>query len=61
MINATKLQYYTMAHKLRGYSDGLDGDKQRPLIQMLLTSARLLEHAWDDYLETLPPDQRIGS
>jgi hypothetical protein len=61
MINATKLQYYTMSHRLRGFADGLDGDAQRPLIQMLLTSARLLEDAWDDYLETLPPDQRIGS
>ncbi len=61
MINATKLQYYTMAHRLRGFADGLDEYKQGALKDMLTGAAVLLEDAWDDYLGTLPPDHRIGS
>jgi len=28
---------------------------------MLEKAASLLEHAWDEYQMTLPPDQQIGS
>ena len=61
MISAQKLQYYTMAHRLRGYASGLDEYKHDALIGMLNTAASLLEHAWDEYQATLPPEQQIGS
>lgn len=57
-----KLQYYTMSHRLRGFASGLsDGRENESLIGMLEKAASLLEHAWDDYQSTLPPDQQIGS
>ena len=61
MINARKLQYYTMAHRLRGFAEGLDEDKHDALVHMLMTSAAMLEETWDEYNSTLPPDQRVGS
>ncbi len=61
MISAQKLQYYTMAHRLRGYASGLDEYKHDALINMLTKAASLLEEAWDDYQATLPPEQQIGS
>jgi len=62
MIDPKKLQYYTMAHRMRGYAEGIiDKDRHAPLIHMLEKSASLLEEAWDEYQLTLPPDQRVGS
>lgn len=61
MIDAKKLQYYTMAHRLRGYAEGLDEDRHEALVAMMMKAAMLLEEAWDDYQQTLPPDQRVGS
>ncbi len=61
MISARKLQYYTMAHRLRGYAEGLDEYKDEALIHMIMSSAAMLEEAWDEYLNTLPPEQQIGS
>jgi len=61
MIDARKLQYYTMAHRLRGYAEGLDEGRHDALVHMLMKSAMLLEEAWDDYQLTLPEDQRVGS
>lgn len=61
MISAQKLQYYTMAHRLRGYASGLDEYKHDALITMLTKAASLLEEAWDEYQATLPPEQQIGS
>ena len=61
MINARKLQYYTMAHRLRGFAEGLDEYKHEALIRMLMASAEMLEETWDEYNSTLPPDQQIGS
>jgi hypothetical protein len=61
MIDPRKLQYYTMAHRLRGFAEGLDEDRNEALIGMLMKAASLLEEAWDDYQSTLPPDQRVGS
>ena len=60
-FNARKLQYFTMAHRMRGYAEGLDEDRHEALIHMLMTSAAMLEEAWDEYNSTLPPDQRVGS
>ena len=61
MIDARKLQYFTMAYRLRGYAEGLDEDRHEALIHMLMTSAAMLEETWDEYNSTLPPDQRVGS
>lgn len=61
MIDARKLQYYTMAHRLRGYAEGLDEDRHEALVVMMMKAAMLLEEAWDDYQLTLPEDQRVGS
>ena len=61
MTSPTQLQYYTMAHSLRGYAERLDENKDEDLVHMLMRSAFLLEHAWDEYQQTLHPDQRIGS
>jgi len=62
MIDSKKLQYYTMAHRLRGFAEGVEDDrKYEALVGMLNKAASLLEEAWDDYQSTLPPDQRIGS
>jgi hypothetical protein len=61
MIDARKLQYYTMAHRMRGYAEGLDEDRHEALTHMLLKAAMLLEEAWDDYQLTLPEDQRVES
>ena len=59
--NARKLQYYTMAHRMRGFAEGLDEDLHEALVHMLMTSAAMLEEAWDEYQSTLPPEQQIGS
>ena len=59
--NARKLQYFTMAHRMRGYAEGLDEDRHEALVHMLMTSAAMLEETWDEYNSTLPPDQQIGS
>ena len=61
MIDAKKLQCYTMAHRLRGYAEGLDEDRHEALIHMMMKAAMLLEETWEDYQKTLPPDQRVGS
>ncbi len=61
MIDAKKLQCYTMSHRVRGYAEGLDEDRHEALIHMMMKAAILLEETWDDYQQTLPPDQRVGS
>ena len=61
MTSTRKLQYYSMCHRLRGYAEGLDEDRHEALIHMLMTSAAMLEEAWDEYQATLPPEQQIGS
>lgn len=49
MIRADKLQYYTMAYRLRGYSVALDKDRHEALVHMLMKAAGLLEQAWEEY------------
>ena len=62
MIDPKKLQYYTMSHRLRGFASGLEeGRQNEALIGMLNKAASILEEAWDEYQQTLPPDQRVGS
>jgi hypothetical protein len=61
MIDPNKLQCYTMAHRLRGYADGIiDKDRHGTLVHMLTKSAALLEDAWVEYQLSLPEDQRVG-
>lgn len=60
MIDPKKLQCYTMAHRLRGYADGIiDKDRHDTLVHMLKKAAALLEDVWDEYQLTLPEDQRV--
>ena len=59
MIDARKLQCYTMAHRLQGYADGLDEDRHEHLAHMLMKAAKLLEDVWDEYQETLPKADRL--
>ena len=61
MIDARKLQCYTMAHRLQGYAEGLDEDRHESLVNLLMKAAKLLEETWDEYNSTLPKDQRVGS
>ena len=51
MIDPKKLQYFTMAQRLRGFAEGLEGDsrKYESLIGMLIRAAVLLEEAWEEY------------
>ena len=51
MIDPRKLQYFTMAQRLRGFAEGLEGDsrKYESLIGMLIRAAVLLEEAWEEY------------
>jgi hypothetical protein len=61
MIDPKKLQCYTMAHRLRGYADGIvDKDRHDTLIHTLNKAAALLEDVWDEYQLALPEDQRVG-
>jgi hypothetical protein len=38
-----------MAHRLRGYAEGLDEYKHEALINMLINASLLLEESWDEY------------
>jgi hypothetical protein len=49
MIDPKKLQCFTMAHRLRGYAEGLDEYKHEALINMLINASLLLEESWDEY------------
>jgi hypothetical protein len=52
VIDATKLNYYTMAHRLMGFADGLaDSDDRRydSTIHMLRKSAQMMADTWNEY------------
>lgn len=51
MIDATKLQYFTLASWLRGYAGGLDWDVHPALVHKMNQAADLLEKVWADYVE----------
>ena len=62
MIDATKLQYFTMSHRMYGFAKGLEqadaeriDDGGRPRheaeIYMLMKAAAMLSHAWKEYAE----------
>lgn len=50
MIDADKLQCFTMAARMRGFAEGLiDRDRHSSLIHMLNKAADLLEQVWNEY------------
>jgi hypothetical protein len=52
VIDANKLNYYTMAHRLMGFADGLaDSDEHRydSTIHMLRKSAQMMADVWNEY------------
>ena len=51
MIDANKLQYFTMAAWLRGYASGLDEYNDKTLIHKLNKAADMLDYVWGKYLE----------
>ena len=60
MIDPNKLQYMTMAERLRGYAEGFDdwyAAKYETLIRTLNKAADLLQAVWD---ENNPPDEKFG-
>lgn len=51
MLDPNKLQYFTTASWLRGYSAGLEEYENKTLIHKLNQAASLLEHVWGRYVE----------
>jgi hypothetical protein len=51
MIDANKLQYFTMAAWLRGYADGLDDYEDKNLKLKLAKAADMLDYVWGRYVE----------
>ena len=51
MIDANKLQYFTMAAWMRGYASGLDEYEQKTLVHKLNKAADMLDHVWGRYVE----------
>ena len=51
MIDAGKLQYYTMAAWMRGYADGLDEYSDKQLVRQLTKAADMLDAVGGKYTE----------
>lgn len=51
MIDANKLQYFTMAAWMRGYASGLDEHLHKPLIYKLNKAADMLDYVWGQYVD----------
>jgi hypothetical protein len=51
MIDANKLQYFTMAAWMRGYASGLDEYEHRTLVLKLNKAADMLDYVWGKYIE----------
>jgi hypothetical protein len=49
MIDADKLQYFTMAAWMRGYASGLDEYQHKTLIFKLNKAADMLDYVWGQY------------
>jgi hypothetical protein len=61
MIDPNKLQYLTMAARLRGYAEGLNDEyaaKYEILIHTLNKAADLLEAVWVEH--TAQEDEKFG-
>lgn len=53
MIDAGKLQYYTMAAWMRGYASGLDEYQHRALIAKLNKAADMMDAVFGKYQEEI--------
>lgn len=51
MIDANKLQYFTMAAWMRGYASGLDEYEHKSLVFKLNKAADMLDAVWGKYTE----------
>lgn len=51
MIDADKLQYFTMAAWMRGYASGLDEYQHKTLIFKLTKAADMLDAVFGKYME----------
>lgn len=51
MIDASKLQYFTMAAWMRGYAAGLNEYEHESLIYKLKKAADMLDAVWEKYAE----------
>ena len=59
MIDASKLQYFTMAAWMRGYAAGLDEYQHQSLIAKLNKAADMLDAVFAKYQEdALPSDEK---
>lgn len=59
MIDANKLQYFTMAAWMRGYADGLDEYEDKNLIYKLKKAADMLDAVWGKYAEEQEINEEI--
>ena len=57
MIDANKLQYFTMAAWMRGYAEGLDEYEDKTLIYKLNKAANMLDAVWGKYAEEQELDE----
>lgn len=57
MIDANKLQYFTMAAWMRGYAAGLDDYQDKALIFKLLKAADMLDAVFGKYTEEIPQEE----
>ena len=57
MIDANKLQYFTMAAWMRGYAAGLDEYEDKNLIYKLKKAADMLDAVWGKYAEEQELDE----
>ena len=57
MIDANKLQYFTMAAWMRGYAAGLDEYEDKNLIHKLKKAADMLDAVWGKYAEEQELDE----
>lgn len=57
MIDASKLQYFTMAAWMRGYAAGLNEYEHESLIYKLKKAADMLDAVWGKYAEEQELDE----
>jgi hypothetical protein len=57
MIDAGKLQYYTMAAWMRGYVAGLDEYQDKALVAKLSKAADMLDAVFGKYTEEIGEDE----
>ncbi len=53
MIDASKLQYFTMAAWMRGYASSLDPHNHDALIFKMNKAADMMDAVWSKYLEEI--------